>query len=705
MYPTPNTDEFRDAFLSKAAFIRGLASPAATKRFNPVGGAIAGLTGLGNAIYDYNDSDGFGEDMKQVGGDLFQGGLMYGLSQNPKGIANTAGTLNKFAPNSPLLPQAPMPAGAKPTLPAAAPDWRLGAGKMPRPPAPSGVLNTAAKGGAKKMLGGAVKYLGKKIIPGAALGFAIPSAISRWKEGDRLGAAGEMLSGGLSAVPGVGWALGSTVDAGMSVRDKYKEQHPEGNFKMPSSWDESVKELQKNKKLQQPAPQLGSNSMRPAPLPAPAAQQQVKTALSQFRQDIENPEAGLDSDLYSAVAPMVSSTNTEELPGSDRSRINQLKEQMRKGIVGLEYLTGLKRNKGETFYDEHPVQAVATDVLGKSPLLGAGVAAGGIGLNYLRQKDNMDMAQPASMARAKNPQDPKNPANLLDPEKGTLRADIARVFGDEANPEARLTILDRLNKEDPTKGLTARYRTLRDIKQNMSDVHGGELQALHNQLQSYQGVPGSEGEIKRIQAEINAIEKTHGHNISSVEGEIKKLLAESKTTRGASALPAYADLLETLQTAKQKGGLKPYLGENLRGKFGKGAIGKAIDKHILPGKDQAIGDVLESLKLTGANPHFDEMLIKDTLTELNGGNPPSEEFLNTTLKRIANKKHQASGLGKAFNRVKFPLAAGAGIAAGGAGLYGLIKAIQNQIYSGKKTDEWKRTLLKSRGDFDAANRI
>jgi hypothetical protein len=691
------TDAFRQAVLNKLALTKSaqnglsyLTSPGAAKIWNPRGGMIAGLTGLGQAAYHYGDSDNFSEAAPQIAGDLAQGGIMYGLSQNrAPGSSNTLGTLNKFGPstNPAIKPQAPL---ANPI--ANPPDWRLSSGKMPTPKTP---LNAAAKGGGKKLLTGAGKWLGKKIIPGAALGFAIPSAIQRWKGGDRLGAIGEASSGLASVIPGVGWAASSLIDAGMAGRDMYKDQHPSAPQYVPTkAYQESVERLK--------------NTNPPATMKKVSSIHQKEAAASQFRQDIENPEAGLNSDLYSAVAPMVSSPDTENLQGIDRARIDRLKEQMRKGIVGLEYLTGLKRNKGETFYDEHPVQAVTTDLLGKAPLLGAGVAAGGIGLNYLRQKANMDMTQPASMARAKNPQDPKNPKNLLDPEKGQLRADVARVFGDPSNPEsaeARLAILDRLNKQDPTTGLRKKYSVLKDIKDDITSSFNRDLAVLNSELGSYTNIPGSEGDIKRIQAQMNALEKAHANNLSIAEKDIQKLLSEAKATRGASALPAYADLLETLQSAKQEGDLKPYLGENLRGKFGKGTVGKAIDKHILPGKDQAIGDVLEKLKLTGANPHYDEMLVKDILTEINGGTAPSEEFLNTTLKTIANKKRQSSGLGKAFNRIKFPLAAGAGIAAGGAGLYGLVKAIQNQMYSDKQKDEWKRTLLKSRGDFDAANRI
>jgi hypothetical protein len=56
-------------------------------------------------------------------------------------------------------------------------------------------------------------------------------------------------------------------------------------------------------------------------------------------------------------------------------------------------------------------------------------------------------------------------------------------------------------------------------------------------------------------------------------------------------------------------------------------------------------------------------------------------------------------------RHRTPLLAGAGIAAGGTGLYSLLKAIQNQYFEEDQVKDWKKTLLKSRGEFDKAEQV
>jgi hypothetical protein len=48
---------------------------------------------------------------------------------------------------------------------------------------------------------------------------------------------------------------------------------------------------------------------------------------------------------------------------------------------------------------------------------------------------------------------------------------------------------------------------------------------------------------------------------------------------------------------------------------------------------------------------------------------------------------------------------GGAAALGGTGLYNLLKSMQNQAYPDNKVREWKKTLLKSRGDFAGAEQI
>jgi hypothetical protein len=194
--------------------------------------------------------------------------------------------------------------------------------------------------------------------------------------------------------------------------------------------------------------------------------------------------------------------------------------------------------------------------------------------------------------------------------------------------------------------------------------------------------------------------------------QLKDLLNEAKNSSGASAMGQYADLHESLQRAKQQGGLKGYIGEWLHKYKGKNAVLDKIIELLAPGKYQAVGDIAEKYNIHGAHPHFDEELLKNILKELRGGgdfsfaeDPAGRAFVDSTLKDLHSAGRQGLGIARFLGRNKLPLAAGAAVAAGGAGLYQLVKAIQNQVYSKDKANEWKRTLLQSRGDFDAAKQI
>jgi len=411
-----------------------------------------------------------------------------------------------------------------------------------------------------------------------------------------------------------------------------------------------------------PSPAPTQNNTIPAAAAAQPQNTQMKTANTQFSQALANPEAGKDSDLYAAIHPSIS---PEAHNKADVARIAALKEQVRKGLVGMQYATGLKQNTGETFYDEHPVQAVATDLAKHSLPIGAAVAGGGVLKNLYSQWSNMNKTEPASMAREGNPKaDASNSSVLLEPQKGKMRPDVSRVFGDlQTDPEKRLAILDRLNKTEAghPKSFLAQYR---------------QAKALGNK-DAMQGV-------------INT----------------------AKNSPAASSLASYADVHESLQRAHSKGGLKEYIGEGLHSLRGKGRIGDFISEHFAPSKDQAVADLFEKHNLTGANPHFDSELVKDVMHEYRRGgdfslakDPKGAAFVDTSLRRLQDKKHQESSILKNLVRHRTPLLAGAGIAAGGAGLYHLLKAIQNQSNSSGKIKDWKKTLLKSRGEFDRADKI
>ena len=656
------------------------------------GGKAALGLGAVQGAYDLWNADDKVEGLGQAASDILPGAAMYGITRPGAGAAMSAAAgragsaLSNLSQRSGLTGMAkdvnqnaiaPVMQRINPAMQRINPAMQA-AGQAIKNKLPAGVV--AAAGKAMPAL---ARFGGKalsNIIPGAGAAMSGASAANRWQEGDRAGALMDAGLGAASFIPYVGGAINLAGSGLMGLRDSYR-----ANNSAPAA------------QTTQAAPQ------QPRLTPKLSALTLYKQAASNFRRDLEDPSSGYNSDLHQAIAPMVSPSMEGLSPSSpDARRIQGLQGDLRKGLVGLEYLTGLKKNTGETFYDEHPTEAVATDLLGKSPLIGAGVAAGGVGLNYLRQAKNMSMTQPSAMSREGNSLDPSNSSNLLDPAKGNLRADVTRVFGDDENAAARLKILDRLNKSAPGKGFTKDYERLAQAKAAIEAKHGKVLDQLNKQLES----PSiSEKDVKRVQARINAIEKAQAHQTASIDKNIKALLTQAKSSRGASALPEYANFHESLQKANRQGGLKGYVGEGLHDHLGDGEISSWIKKNILPGRDQAIGDLLEKHKLTGQNPHFDDMLIKDIIRENKGGAPLHPDFNETTLRSIADPEHQSSGLRRSLRKMKFPLAAGAGIAAGGTGLYYLLKAMQNQMHPKDKTDEWKRTLLKSRGDFEGANRI
>lgn len=408
-----------------------------------------------------------------------------------------------------------------------------------------------------------------------------------------------------------------------------------------------------------------------------------EAAQTQFQQDMLDPEAGADSDLYKSISPMLSSGDDGELSGADAARTNALKAQVRKGLVGLEYMTGLKKNTGNTFYDEHPVQATLADTLKSSVPLGVAAGGGALGVNYLRQMANMRKTEPAKMSRTDNPLDNTNPANLLKDKGSDVRPDIGRVFGDmESNPELRLSLIDKLNKADESSSFLKAHRELEGQKGEAVAKHTAKRQELQAMLESSRDPK----DVERIKALLNTHHEGHAHELSKIDVAKKHIHNAAHQSEGARALEHYANLGESLRRAKDKGGLKGGIGEGF--------------KHL-----GGVGDIIEKGGITGASPHFNEELLHNTIRENLGAHrvdPEWQRFRETTLKEIADPSHQSSGLRKAFSRAKVPLAIGAGTAIGGTALYHLIKAIQNQSYSPRQTNDWKKTLLQSRGDFEGA---
>lgn len=97
------------------------------------------------------------------------------------------------------------------------------------------VEKSASKGGVKSLL---------KKIPLVGLGFGLMFGAARAMEGDNAGAAAELASGAVGAIPGVGAPISAAADIGLFARDVYKDLYgvfPEDDD--PQSREERKKEI------------------------------------------------------------------------------------------------------------------------------------------------------------------------------------------------------------------------------------------------------------------------------------------------------------------------------------------------------------------------------------------------------------------------------------------------------------------------------
>jgi hypothetical protein len=415
--------------------------------------------------------------------------------------------------------------------------------------------------------------------------------------------------------------------------------------------------------------------------------------LTQFRKDLANPSSGLNSDLYRAISPIVSADNELSLPKDDQRKIDSLKEDVRKGLVGLEYMTGIKKNKGETFYDEHPAQALAADALRNAPLFGLGLAGGGVLLNSIRQKQNLDKVMPAAMARMGNTPDKdlSNPQALLNPREGTIRGDIAKIYG-EADSPTRMQLIDRLSDVDPKdkNSLSKQLSRIEKTTRTAEKEHLDKLKNLNDQLLTAL----DDREANKISKQIEGIKKLYDEQQKKTSKTKSDLLSSARSSKGSQYLDKHVNFHEALQRAKEKGGFSSPLGAGLN-----------LPDFIAPDKHQALVDLIERMEMTKAHPGFNRDLLLQSVSDFLDDPAELARFERTSLPKIMSHDHQGSGLGRFLSRNKFPLIAGAATAAGGTGLYYLIKALQKKMHSEDKVKDWKKTLLKSQGDFEGANRI
>jgi hypothetical protein len=397
--------------------------------------------------------------------------------------------------------------------------------------------------------------------------------------------------------------------------------------------------------------------------------------LTSFQRELDTPEAGAQSELYRAIAPLLDLHNLPEAKNKfDQERLNKLKDDFRKGTVGLEYLTGLKNNRAETFYDKHPVQALTSDVLANSETIGAGVAAGTPLLNAMRQGSNLKKMMPAYHSRKGDPTQ-------------SMLEKLAPV-GKEGK---------RLPVTDPH--VLNMFGSL--------NVANGDPAAIQKRLQQMDLLgQGKTNYLKQYESLLNSPAATE-EEAKLKPARIKQHLDNLYSTPEHLALGEYAEAHKGLRDSGKnlKAPVFSGLGEKLREKV---LTENLLNKHpklydilgqILPDKDQPLRDWINSTIGKQHPEHMSEDMIKQVLESSVGGN--RERLAND----IARNSFARTRTGKALRRLGPGGVIGGGIAAGGLGLHAALKALQNQVYGKEQINEWKRNTLRSRGEFEEANRI
>jgi hypothetical protein len=432
--------------------------------------------------------------------------------------------------------------------------------------------------------------------------------------------------------------------------------------------------------------------------------------ITSLQQELNTPGAGTDSELYRAIAPLV---DLERLPAPkspyESKKIEKLKEDLRRGTVGLEYLTGLKNNKVETFQDRHPVQSVISDALNNSGTVGMGVALGVPTANALRQVKvfgkavpSMDAREGDAIQRARH--------SLLSPTKdGTplpTPPQVSRVFGDGSVIDNQVEVL---GPDGKTRKVSSGVSNLEDIQRRMTRLEQA-------------GLPTS------FKAELNSIQTDPNLSEAAKTLKVRELLQKTEKTTAFKNLGNFAELHRVLKE-KGKGVKKAPIGSGLGDKvLGSDAYQNLMDKYLATSGDpKSLGNRLKGTAkglLTAAIPSsYDPTLdlarkqvgagaspdiLREVITDHHNLPEMPTDPKNRALERILEAyKNPAynSRLGKAVKRFGLPAAAGIGITAGGAGLHHLLKAIQNKVYGDEQINEWKRNALKARGEFEEANRI
>jgi hypothetical protein len=406
-----------------------------------------------------------------------------------------------------------------------------------------------------------------------------------------------------------------------------------------------------------------------------------------FQQEIDTPGAGTDSELYRAVSPLLDLNRLPEAKNNfDRTRIDKLKEDLRRGTLGLEYLTGLKSNKAETFYDNHKAQAVTSDALANAGGIGAGIGAGSAALNFARQRANLLKTVPKHDARRGDAvQRMESKLSPIDPKDGKALPvtdnDALRVFG------------------DTSPGTAAAPGNLENVKKRVDS------------LDDIAAVKGDKG-AKPYKAQLD---KIVGNGKSLTPAQVKKLAPFLNNLRGTpehGVLGQYADLHKDL--ISHGNSFKAPVGASLGDKFYGSALGDKMQNlpagvqnvihSLVPNSFKGHEDLINK-HITSRNPNsVSPTLLRKILADTGLDAQQLKVVENGLISRLKNPASRKA-YSKVLEHAGRPALIGGGIAAGGLGLSHVLKALQGQVYGKEKINDWKRNTLRSRGEFEEANRI
>ncbi len=425
--------------------------------------------------------------------------------------------------------------------------------------------------------------------------------------------------------------------------------------------------------------------------------------LSSFQKDLVTPETGTDSELYRAIAPLI---DLNRLPQAktkfDQERLEKLKNDLRQGTLGLEYLTGLKNNKVETFFDAHPTEATVSNVLGNSGRVGLGVAAGGPIVSALRQWKNL-RRENAFHARRNDPS--QEAGQRLTPTTSSgaskpIDEDILRVFGD-GRPQ-----------NDPDINSGGRALKTRNIQNEDSLKRRAEV--LDSVSGNY-GKPATQNFSAELKKTL-AIKDPKKRLVAT-----KALMEKSRASKSYGNLKHYVDLHTDLQSLRDSGGLKGGFGSSLGDKlFASDKFNNLLNKlptglqspikSVIPHSQQGVEDLIRKRILMNPTGPHSEPMLRQIVEDVYGGNISSPKTKNDKIFQRAifgptgalDNQQRYSRYLRMFGG---PALMGAGIAGAGLGLNEVMKLIQSKVYGKEKIKDWKRNTLKAKGEFEEANRI